>query len=189
MNPKISGALYDFMAYLTTTPDNFTVGSTATSYELMSAFETWARERGYDLQKIKEPDLDWYKSDSVGEQLISLVEFYSVGAMPMGDVGSVGTSDGGPGRKDDTDFDKRRRWLDAKEDEGAWSNDGSGSERDIDATVNVDRVNLKRRFEKLYQRRPDLAREDFGLAGLPGGVRNDLESPNAYDDTVQARLK
>lgn len=105
-----------------------------------------------------------------------LIEFYSVGAMPMADVGTVGYSDGGPGRKDDTNFSKRRRWMDASAEsaedliDGVISNDGAGSERDVDASWGVPRADRSSK------------RETFGMAGLPGGDRADPESPGDYVD-------
>jgi len=120
------------------------------------------------------------------KQLIEqFIEFYGSGPLPMMDPGSVGCGDGVPGASDSTNFDKRRKYLDAEE--GAWSCDGSGSERDIGPSDITPRAFTPRKTTSTPPYSQEF--EDFGLAGLPGGVRDDPESPNDYDSVVQARLR
>jgi hypothetical protein len=147
------------------------VGAKSNSAALITTLRKFASERGLDLSR---PDINNWTQDikeSLAEGLISYVlEFYSVPLDTIGDHNPT-VSDGGPGRGDSTNFAKRRRWMDSDNNvEGSISNWGTGSEKDAPAEDNDD------------------ADEDFGLAGLPGGVRDDPESPDSYDDRPQARL-
>jgi hypothetical protein len=169
---RVSGALYDFMGYLTSKKPSIKVGADSGVYDLMNLWTAFAKERGLDIdQNAPDPDVKHW-NESVAEQLISyaLGEFYSVGVMPMNDPSQVGYSGGTPGAADTTNFTRRSRWLDNRE-EGGISNDGSGSERDVNVMTAGE----------------DDADEDFGLAGLPGGSRNDTEAPDSFDEVPPVR--
>lgn len=229
MNDVIAGALYDFLGYLTSVPQSFKVGHDAPAYDIMTQFEKWARERGL---AIEEPEIEgWQRHLTTAESLIDctvrLGEFYSVPLEPVGDHSACAIG-GAPGRGDNTNFAKRRKWMDAEE--GAWSNDGRGSERGMAAPLvargrthseAVARVSTTDNEgldppgkwcavcdkhstcvvtkSKSSAKRTDTEDfcddcraekdENFGMAGLPGGVRDDPESPNSYDHVPQHRLR
>ena len=44
----VSGALYDFMAYLSTLPESVTMGASEHSAGLLDAFKEWSVKRGLD---------------------------------------------------------------------------------------------------------------------------------------------
>lgn len=50
-DPKIAGALFDFMGYLTTRPKSIHLGSKNSVYRGMDALQTWAKERGLNLEE------------------------------------------------------------------------------------------------------------------------------------------
>jgi len=169
----VAGALYDFLGFLSSRKPSIEVGADVEATSVLNAFRDFARKRGLAVQQ---PDISGWsgKLESVAEALITYAlalqestdEFYSV-PMDMRQDHNPTTSDGAGGRGDSTNFAKRRKYLDAKE--GTLSNWGTGSEKDAPAEDDTD--------------------ENFGMAGLPGGVRDDPESPNSYDDTPQARLR
>ena len=45
----VASALFDFMGYLTTREQSITVGSNDTCYDIMNAFQDWAKTRNLDL--------------------------------------------------------------------------------------------------------------------------------------------
>jgi hypothetical protein len=52
----VSGALYDFCAYITSLKKTITVGSTEDPLGLLDALITWSKERGLNIDD--EPDLN-----------------------------------------------------------------------------------------------------------------------------------
>lgn len=143
MNPRtksrIGGALYDFMAYLTTREGSYTYGS---GYEcatdLLNHFTDWAYERGLSPMP-SEPDVQHW---NLGEGMIDVfLEFYGTGRLPTPAPGASKVSTAGPTYEPPPTVTKKRKWKDGE---------------------------------------PEY--EYFGLAGMPGGVRDDPESPNSYGD-------
>lgn len=202
MNPetksRIAGALYDFMGYLTTREGDFVYGSShECATDLLNHFTDWAFERGLSPQPL-EPEIETW---SLGEGMIDiLLEFYSVGRLPVrapgsGQVGTAGSSLD-KGRVDTTDYTKRHKWMDAKpkggigsvtrfhpddppkqQREGLNTNNGPGAER----YPPIGAVSWERKKRRKWKGgRPEF--EYYGLAGLPGGVRDDPESPDSYGD-------
>ena len=59
-----------------------------------------------------------------------------------------------------------------------------------EATGGVDRqATLGMDWDVLMAARRKRKKENFGLAGLPGGVRNDVYSPNSYNPVPASTLK
>jgi len=67
VNPKIAGALYDFMGYLTTRDSDIVVGKHAVVYPIMDAFKDWAYDRGLDIDHAD------VRNWSIGEAMIEAV--------------------------------------------------------------------------------------------------------------------
>ena len=66
-DPKVAGALYDFMGYLTTRYDHLAVGATHNCVPLLDKFKDWAALRGLDIEAA---DVEGW---SIGEALIEAV--------------------------------------------------------------------------------------------------------------------
>lgn len=56
----ISGALYDFMGFLTSRPQEVTLSDHHTPHDLLDAFREWAEERNLNIENALV--LDWRES-------------------------------------------------------------------------------------------------------------------------------
>ena len=49
-DPRVAGALFDFVGFLTTRPRIITLGGSCPPYDGMTALTAWAKARGLDLK-------------------------------------------------------------------------------------------------------------------------------------------
>lgn len=62
-NPKVAGALIDFIGFLTTQDSKITIGAQHEVYDLHSAFDEWCNTRNLDISKADVQN--WGRSNEV----------------------------------------------------------------------------------------------------------------------------